>query len=250
MQLHSSLFQDPAISHGFFTRNGGVSDGIYSSLNCGWGSGDDPGNIRENRFRASEALGAKELLSMYQVHGIEVVTVTEPWKKEDMPKADAMVTNRPGIVLGILTADCVPVLFADEKAKVIGAAHAGWKGAIGNIMQETIKAMQALGAKDIIACIGPCIGQQSYEVGPEYVARFIETHAENARFFAPGNRPGYHYFDIGDYVASRLKEAGLTRIETLARDTCLEEDSFFSFRRATLRGEKDYGRQLSAIVIK
>lgn len=253
MYLVSSLLSAlPHIRHGFFTREGGVSEGIYASLNCGPGSGDNPAHINENRARVAASLGvaSSHLHTLYQVHGNTVVTVKDP-PSNDRPQADAMATDRPGQALGILTADCVPILFADSKNPIIGAAHAGWKGAVSGVAEATIDAMLALGAKreHIIAAIGPAIGKTSYEVGPEFHARFIKEAACNAAFFSPSSNPGHHYFDITAYVKERLASAGISRVEILAHDTCAEEQRFFSYRRATLRGEKDYGRHISAIRI-
>jgi polyphenol oxidase len=235
--------------HGFFTRKGGVSGGIYASLNCGWGTKDDLANVKENRARVAKKLGTDEarLLSLYQVHGDRVITVDSPWLQEARPQADAMVTKTPGIALGILTADCVPVLLADMKHGVIGAAHAGWKGALAGIIAQTVTAMQALGARpaSIAAAIGPCIGLNSYEVGPEFYERFAGT----PHYFRPAAQDGHHMFDIRACVRELLKKAGISGINTLENDTYIEEDAFFSFRRTTHRNEPDYGRQVSAIML-
>ncbi len=222
--------------HGFFGRTDGVSTGIFASLNCGPGSGDDRAAVTENRRRVSEALGGP-LLTLYQIHSAEAVVVTEPWAQG--PQADAMATNVPGLALGILTADCAPVLFADSEAGVIGAAHAGWKGALGGVTDAAIAAMEGLGAKRsrIAAAIGPCISQANYETGPEFRARF------DARYF-DGRQ-----FDLEAYVADRLASAGIATVARLSTCTYAREDEFFSYRRATHRGEKDYGRQISAIVL-
>lgn len=242
------------IRHGFFTREGGVSAGIYTSLNCGPGSKDDPAAVAENRARcmAQMDLPAEALVTVYQCHTPDAVVVGAPFAKGEAPKADAMVTNKPGLALGILTADCVPVLFADRKAAVIGAAHAGWRGALGGVLENTLEAMSKLGAKpgNVVAAIGPCIGQRSYEVGPEFPAPFLAEFAGNSDFFAAANRPGHHLFDLPGYVARRLSRRGLAEITRVPADTCRDETRFFSYRRATLRGEPDYGRQLSAIVLE
>jgi len=224
------------MTHGFFGRAGGVSKGIFASLNCGPGSGDVREDVMENRRRVSQALGAK-LITLYQIHSAEAVVVTEPW--EQGPQADAFVTNMPGLALGILTADCAPVLLADAEAGVIGAAHAGWKGAFGGVTDSAIAAMETLGAvrERIAAAIGPCISQANYETGPEFRERF------DAKFFA-----GSH-FDLEGYVAERLAAAGIGGIERVSACTYAREDDFFSFRRATHRGETDYGRQVSAIAL-
>jgi YfiH family protein len=243
----------PGVRHAFFTREGGVSEGLYASLNCGFGSGDDAAKVAENRARALAMAGmpADSLLTAYQVHSPDVVTVTEPWRREDAPKADGMVTDRVGVTLGILTADCTPVLFADAKAGVIGAAHAGWRGAITGVLEATVEAMEKLGAArhKIAAGIGPCIAQRSYEVGPEFPAPFLAQDPENAAFFRPSARERHHMFDLPGYVARRLKLLGLGWVDRLGNDTCAEADRFFSYRRATLKGEKDYGRDLSAICL-
>jgi len=239
--------------HAFFTRQGGVSTGLYSSLNCGLGSGDDADAVRRNRALAMEAIDmtAESLSTLYQVHGREVVTLEAPLPDGDRPKADAFVTRTPGVVLGILTADCVPVLFCDPDARVIGAAHAGWKGAIGGVLEATLDAMAALGADRarIHAGIGPCIAQRSYEVGPEFPAPFLAEDENNARYFAPSRNDGRWMFDLRGYAGGRLRQAGLRQIHSLPNDTCGEADRFFSYRRSCLKGEPDYGRGLSAIVL-
>lgn len=248
----SSLDRLGGVRHGFFTREGGVSGGIYASLNCGYGSDDRPDHVTENRARVAGAVevAADALLTVYQVHSPGVVTVTETWRPEDAPKADAMVTDRPGIALGVLAADCAPVLFADAQAGVVGAAHAGWKGAIGGVVEATVAAMQELGAARtrIIAAIGPCIAQASYEVGAEFRARFVAEDATHERFFADGARPDHYQFDLPGFVRSRLEGAGIAAVETVARDTYANE-TLFSYRRTTHRGEPDYGRNLSVIAL-
>jgi hypothetical protein len=248
-----TLMDSTRLRHGFFTRKGGVSEGIYSSLNCGLGSGDDPAKVGENRARAMALLElpAPALATVYQHHSADVVRVETPSPQAARPKADAMVTVRPGVALGIGTADCAPVLFADAAAGVIGAAHAGWRGAVGGVLEATVKAMTELGAEParIHAAIGPTIGQASYEVGPEFPAPFLAQDPANARFFIPAKRRGHFMFDLPGYVAARLRRLGLGAVEDLARDTCAEADAFFSYRRTTLLGEKDYGRGLSAIAL-
>lgn len=238
-----------AIPHGFAERTGGVSGGIYAGLNVGLGSGDARDHVLRNRDMARDALmpGAS-LVTVHQVHSAEVVTVSAPIAEQDRPKADAMVTRTPGILLGILTADCVPVLFADADAGVVGAAHAGWKGAIAGVTDRTILAMEALGARraNISCAIGPCIGRASYEVTLDFADRFEREDAENARFFTAG-RAGHCQFDIGAYVAWRLKDAGIDRITLLDEDTYSQAGRFFSYRRSCHLGELDYGRQLSLI---
>jgi polyphenol oxidase len=254
--ITSGVLDDiPAIRHGFMTRAGGVSTGIYGSLNCGLGSNDDPANVAENRRRCAARfdLPVDRLITLYQVHSPDVVTVDRPWAHGgDQPRADAMVTATPGMALGILTADCVPVLLADAQAKVIGGAHAGWKGAQGGVIDATVAAMVALGARPerIVAAIGPCIAQRSYEVGPEFPDRFLAEDEANVGFFIPARRAGHFMFDIGGYVERRLERSGVGTIQRSPNDTVTEEDSFFSYRRATLRGEKDYGRGISVIMLR
>jgi YfiH family protein len=241
------------IRHAFFTRRGGVSEGIYAALNCGYGSGDDRDRVMENRRRALAMIGLppEALATAYQVHSAEVAEVTEPWPLDARPKVDAMVTTRPGIALGIGTADCAPVLFADPKAGVIGAAHAGWRGALGGVAEATVRHMARLGADPahISAAVGPCIAQASYEVGPEFPQPFLQQDPENRRFFVPSQRDGRFMFDLPGYVVGRLERLGLAAVERTAHDTCAEADLFFSYRRATLSGEKDYGRGLSVIAL-
>ena len=237
------------VPHGFLGRAGGVSNGAVAGLNVGIGSADDPAAVAENRRLAVAAvLPGAALASVYQIHSADVVNVTGGIADDQRPRADALVTATPGVILGILTADCVPVLLADTTAGVVGAAHAGWRGAIGGVTDATIAAMVALGASRdrIAAATGPCIGRSSYEVGDEFVARFAEADPENERFFSAG-RPGHAWFDIEAYVAARLAAAGIGRVEMLGLDTCRDEARFYSFRRATLRGEADYGRQISLI---
>lgn len=243
-----------AVRHGFFCRTGGVSEGLFTSLNCGYGSGDAPENVTENRSRAMAELEleASRLVTAYQVHSPDVVEVKSPWAREEAPKADAMVTREKGLALGILTADCVPVLFADGEAGVVGACHAGWKGALGGVVAATVGAMTELGAaaERIVAGIGPAIAQRSYEVGPEFPAPFLEQDPLNTDFFCPAQREGHHLFDLKGYVARRLGAAGVRTIQTLPCDTCAEEERFFSYRRSCQRKEPDYGRGLSAIYLE
>jgi len=239
------------VPHGFLGRCGGVSDGIFTSLNIGLGSSDDRASVEENRRRAANAvLPGATLATVYQVHGAEVAAVTASFAPNARPRCDAMVTDRPGILLGILTADCAPVLFADRVAGVVGAAHAGWKGALAGVTDSTISALEALGAERsrITAAIGPCIARSSYEVDEAFLHRFAEADPANDRFFAPG-RAGHHQFDLEAYVAHRLADAGVARVEALGRDTYADNAHFFSYRRATHRGEPDYGRQVSLIGI-
>jgi hypothetical protein len=239
------------LPHGFLGRRGGISTGIHAGLNVGTGSGDDPAIIAENRRRATEAVApGAQLVTVYQVHSPDAVAVLAPFEERLRPRADALVTDRPGLALGILTADCAPVLFADREAGVIGAAHAGWKGALGGVTDSTISLMETLGARRdrIAAAIGPCIARASYEVDTGFLRRFAEADPANERFFADG-RPGHHQFDLEAYVAHRLAAAGILRVEMLGLDTYADPTRFFSFRRATHAQEPDYGRQLSIIGI-
>lgn len=246
--------QGNGIQHAFFGRRGGVSGGIYNSLNCGLGSRDDPAAVADNRARVLAALdpNAGALVTCYQVHGRDVAEVTRPWAPDQAPRVDGLVTKTPGIALGILTADCAPVLFFDAADRVVGAAHAGWKGAKLGILEATVDAMVKLGAApaNISAVIGPCIAQASYEVGPEFPAPFLAEDDGNGRFFVSSRRDGRFMFDLGGYAESRLARLGLARVIRLERDTCREEVDFFSYRRATLRGEPDYGREISMIALE
>ena len=253
LRLAAANLDRPQLAHAFFGRTGGVSGGIYSSLNCGPGSGDDRADVVENRRRAVQTFasdGAK-LVTLYQVHGCGTVTVSEPWVLGQAPKADAMATNVPGTVLGILTADCAPVLLADAEAQVIGAAHAGWKGALAGVIESAVAAMEPLGARRhcIAAAVGPCISQASYEVGDELRTALENARSDNVRFFVPGNRPAHWQFDLGGFVAAQLRRAGIERVFAVDGCTYRDEAAFFSYRRATHRGEPDYGRQLSAIML-
>jgi polyphenol oxidase len=236
-------------AHGFLGRAGGVSEGIYAGLNIGLGSDDDREAIMANRRLATEGvLPGSELVTVHQIHSAEVVTVTAPLPLDQRPQADAMVTDRPNLLLGILTADCVPVLFHDSGTRVIGAAHAGWKGALAGVTDNVIAAMEKLGAdRDNIACaIGPCIAQSSYEVDAAFRSRFVDSDSANDGFFAAG-RPDHFQFDIEEYVAARLGREGITRIDKLGLDTYANEDRYFSYRRSCHRGEAGYGRQISLI---
>jgi polyphenol oxidase len=241
----------PRVAHGFFGRQGGASEGIFASLNCGPGSGDDRAKVVENRRRAMDALGGGKLVTLYQIHSAKVVSVTAPWEIGQSPEADATVTNVPGLALGMLTADCAPVLLADAEAGVIGAAHAGWKGALGGVTDSAVAAMEKLGAVRgrIAAAVGPCIAQASYEVDREFRAAFLGDANINAKFFVPSDRADFFRFDLESYVAMRLERAGVAGIERISADTYAREGDFYSFRRATHRGEKDYGRELSAIML-
>lgn len=240
------------IAHGFFGRRGGVSTGELASLNCGLGSGDDPALIAENRHRVADAvLPGAALTGVYQVHGNRCVIVDDSTDLSARPEADALATRTSGIVLGILTADCVPVLFADRDAGVIGAAHAGWKGALAGVTDATLAAMESLGADrvNIAAAIGPCIGRASYEVDGAFVERFTADDPANERFFAAG-KPGHAMFDIAAYVAARLAAARVTRIAIGGQDTYALQQDYFSYRRACHKGENSYGRQLSVIGLR
>jgi purine-nucleoside/S-methyl-5'-thioadenosine phosphorylase / adenosine deaminase len=249
----SALEGDPGIRHGFFTRAGGVSDGIYASLNCGYGSHDDPAKVGRNRAIVAARLGVApdRLVSCHQVHGTATVTVERPWGREHNPRADGMVTAVPGIGLGVLAADCAPVLFADPAARVIAAAHGGWRGALAGVMEATVAAMAALGARpdNIRAAIGPCIAQPSYEVGPEFEAAFAAADRDSGGFFLPAPRAGHFLFDLPGYIAHRLRRLGLAAVERTAHDTAAEEALFFSYRRACRQGERDYGRGLAGIAL-
>lgn len=238
----------PGITHGFFGRRGGVSTGLYDSLNVGEGSGDKPDNVARNRMLVAATLGARELLSCYQVHSASVVPVDAPWT--DRPQADAMVTDRPGIGLCILTADCTPVLFADAEAGIIGAAHAGWKGALGGVLEATVSAMTRMGAERarIHAAIGPTIGQASYEVGPEFRDTFMAGSAGSEVLFLPGKGDRFQ-FDLPGFVRQRLDAVGLGGVTDIGHDTCALEDVYFSNRRRNHRGEADYGRNGSVIML-
>lgn len=237
--------------HGFLGRLGGVSQGDVAGLNVGLGSGDDPAAITENRRRAVASVApGRQLVTAYQIHSAECVTVMEPWGEEARPHADALVTDRAGVILGILTADCAPVLFADHEARVIGVAHAGWKGALGGVTDATVLAMERLGARRerIAAAIGPCIAQPSYEVDQGFRERFIEAAGANTAHFAPGTI-GHWHFDLEGYVAARLEAQGVSRVERLGIDTYAAPQRFFSYRRACHRGEVSYGRQISLIAL-
>lgn len=242
------------VRHRFFTRQGGVSAGLYSSLNCGYGSGDSPDNVRENRRRAASQfdLGEPDLLTVHQIHSRDVLTVTDKrWSSPGAPKADALVTDRPGVALGVLSADCAPVLLADGTAGVIGAAHAGWKGALGGVVEATVEAMERLGARRerLTVAVGPCIGGASYEVGPEFPAPFLAQDEANGGFFRPASRAGHFMFDLAGYLVRRIGLAGVAAMAT-GHDTLAASEDFFSYRRNTLQGVRDYGRGLSAIALR
>ncbi|KMO39747.1 polyphenol oxidase [Methylobacterium variabile] len=246
------LSSHPGIRHAFFTRRGGVSEGLYASLNGGLGSGDDIARVRENRRRMTAQLGLPEenLVSLYQIHSAEVVVVEAPFAER--PRADAMVTRVPGLGLGILTADCGPILFADPANQVLGAAHAGWKGALTGVIEATLSAMEDLGAarSGIVAVLGPTIGSSAYEVGPEFRERFEAADPDNARYFVPsGERDGHSLFDLPAYIVARLERAGIGEVADLGLCTYGDPERFFSYRRTTHRAETDYGRLVSAIAL-
>jgi hypothetical protein len=251
--IEADALKLPGIAHAFFTREGGVSTGIYRGLNTGIGSSDSREAVLENRARAARHIGAvpENLATPHQVHSAEAVIVDTVWAPGRGPRADAVVTDRPGIAVGAGAADCGPVLFAEADARVVAAAHAGWKGALTGILESTIAAMESLGAEreKIVAVLGPTISARAYEVGPEFSARFLEADSTNARFFAPSPRAGHAMFDLPAYIVARLEAAGIARAESLGLCTYSDEARFYSYRRATHRGEKDYGRLLSAIAL-
>ena len=253
MTFGSSLLSAvPGLRHAFFTREGGVSTGIYASLNGGVGSDDDPAAVTENRRRMAEHLGVQpaQFLTVFQIHSPDVVVATAPWDTASRPRADALVTNVPGLALGVTAADCGPILFVDPQTRVIGAAHAGWKGAFGGVIENTIAAMEGLGASrgSVIAAIGPLIRQPSYEVGAEFVTRFTGTDKDNSRFFVPSTRADHSMFDLAGYIRFRLERAGVLMIDDVGVDTYADE-RFFSYRHTTHRKEPDYGRNIHAIVL-
>jgi YfiH family protein len=243
----------PSIRHAFFTREGGVSEGIYQSLNGGTGSNDAPDKVSENRARMAAAVGVApaNFISCYQIHSPNVIVVERAWTRENSPRADALVTRIPGLAIGVTTADCGPVLFADGEAGVIGAAHAGWKGALTGVLEATIAAMERVGAARarIAAAIGPLIRQPNYEVGAEFVDRFVAADAANGKFFAPAARAQHAMFDLPGFIKSRLERAEIQSVEDLGLCTYAEPARFFSYRRTTHRGEPDYGRHVNAIAL-
>jgi polyphenol oxidase len=251
--IQADQLKHEGISHGFFDRGGGYSTGIFASLNCGLGSGDDPEKVQLNRQTIARSLGveATALVSLWQVHGNAVIEVKQPWSADERPKADAMVCRTPGIAIGILTADCAPVLFCDAKAGVVGACHAGWKGALDGVTTNTITAMEGIGAKrrNVCAVIGPTISLQNYEVGPEFITRFTTANASNERFFKPSNKEHHYMFDLPAYLLQRLQQDGVGECHNINRCTYADEAMFFSYRRATHRGESDYGRLMAAIAL-
>jgi len=253
MTLGSPLLSAiPGLRHAFSTREGGVSEGIYASLNGGLGSRDDPAKVAENRRRMAEQIGVapEYLLSVHQIHSPDVVVATGPWQG-DKPRADALVTRTEGVAIGVTAADCGPILFVDPNARVIGAAHAGWKGALTGVLESTVDAMERLGAErsGIVAAIGPLIRQHSYEVGSEFVERFLDADAENGMFFLPGEREGHAMFDLAGFIRMRLENAGVLMIDDIGIDTYSDE-RFYSYRRSVHRKETDYGRHIHAIALE
>ncbi len=253
MKLEAEALQLDGLRHGFFTRRGGVSGGIYQSLNIGLGSDDDRDSVLENRKRVADDLGVEpgRLLAPYQIHSPDVITVAGPWQEQTNRKADALVTGTPGLAIGVSTADCGPILFADPDAGVIGAAHSGWKGALGGVLQNTVAAMEALGASraGTIAVLGPTISRSAYEVGPEFQDRFVQEDPGNARYFIPSGKEDHFMFDLPAFITGMLERLGLALVADMALCTYEDEDRFFSYRRTTHRKELDYGRQISAIVL-
>jgi YfiH family protein len=251
--LTSSVLRARGIAHAFFTRRGGVSAGVYASLNGGVGSRDGREAVAENRARMAAALGvaADRLLVPFQIHSPDALQVDRPWAQDERPRCDALVTTTSGLGLAVTGADCGIILFSDAGAGVIGAAHAGWKGALTGVIEATLAAMERLGAKRgaIAAALGPTIRQESYEVGAEFVARFVAAEGANARFFTPSGRADHSMFDLPGFIAARMARAGVERFEDLGLDTYADEQRFYSYRRATHRGEADYGRLVAAIAL-
>ncbi len=249
--IETDYLKAPGVAHGFFTRGGGHSTGIYASLNCGLGSGDDPELVIRNRDVVTRQLGAQSLVSAWQVHSADVAVVTEPWPVDGRPKVDAMVTATTRMAIGVLTADCAPVLFMDAEARVIGAAHSGWKGALHGVALNTVSAMEKLGARrgHIMAVIGPTISKTNYEVGPEFPQPFLQRDAEASKFFTPSVKTGHYMFDLSGYLQRQLKHADIGQVINLDLCTYADEARFFSYRRTTHRGETDYGRLISAIAL-
>ena len=248
-----SLSRQYRIRHAFFSRHGGVSEGVYESLNCGYGSGDDPAKVRANREAAMAQLDADvdDLVTVHQCHSAKVVSVEAPLGLKDRPKADGMVTDRPGLALGVMTADCGPVLFADQTVGVIGAAHAGWRGALNGVLEATTAAMEGLGAKpeNMVAALGPCIRQPSYEVSDDFKQIFLDADEANGVYFRPADRLGHAMFDLARFIVWRLEGLGIGTVEDTAIDTYPDQGGFFSYRRTIHRGEQDYGRGLSVVIL-
>ena len=248
--LQSARLQDAGAAHGFFGRAGGVSTGIFSSLNVGLGSSDDPANTAENRMRCRETLGADHLLTLYQIHSPDAVIVTEPWSGQG-PKADGMATRLKGVALGVLAADCMPFLFIDAEAEVIGAAHAGWRGALAGVLEATISAMISIGAraKRIAAAVGPCMRQENFEVGLDVLEAFTAKHPQADQYFASGVSAQKRQFDLVGFGAARLAACGVSQLDDIRVCTVAESDRYFSYRASRRAGESDYGRNLSAIAL-
>lgn len=253
MMVKAQVLALPGIAHAFFTREGGVSAGCYASLNGGIGSHDSAANVTENRARMAAALGVEPncLLTAYQTHSVEVAVAEEPWTPQTRPRVDGVVTRRPALAIGVSTADCGPVLFADPQTRIIGAAHAGWRGALAGIVEATVEAMERLGAsrEHISAALGPMIRQRNYEVGPDLIARFAADDPASNGFFVAATRTGHALFDLGGYVAERVRRAGIRHVEDVGLCTYADPGLFFSYRRATHQAEKDYGRHVSAIAL-
>ena len=249
----SELNANTNIKHGFFTRRDGVSHGVFRGLNCGYGSGDTPAHIDQNRSVAMAKLGLsrQNLNTVYQIHSADVVVAQKAWARDDRPKADAIVTNQPGLAVGIMTADCTPVLFSDPNAGIVGAAHAGWRGAIGGVLAATVEKIEEMGGdrSQVIAVVGPCIHQSSYEVGPDFHTSFLQENPANERYFVPSEKARHQLFDLPGFVLTKLADLGLAVVQDVSEDTYANEDRFFSYRRSTHRKETDYGRGLSAIVL-
>jgi hypothetical protein len=251
--LQAAILALPGIRHGFFTRAGGISTGVYESLNAGIGSNDVAAHVAENRARMAAALGVApgNFITAYQIHSPQVIVAEQPWPTQARPRGDGIVTRVEGLAIGVSTADCGPVLLADAEARVIGAAHAGWRGALGGIVEATVEAMERLGATRarVRAALGPMIRQRNYEVGPDLIAQFRGNDADSEKFFAPASRDGHALFDLAGYIGARLARAGIGQVEDLGRCTYADPAQFFSFRRATHRAEADYGRHVNAIVL-
>lgn len=249
----ASLSALSGIRHAFFTRHGGVSSGIYESLNAGIASGDDATHVVENRARMARALGVQpeNFITAYQIHSPDVAVAEKPWDAASRPKVDAIITRVPGLAIGVSTADCGPVLFADENARVVGAAHAGWRGALSGVIEATLDAMEKLGARrgNIVTALGPMIRQPNYEVGSEFLAAFLAAERDNERYFREARRPDHYMFDLPGYLAMRLRRAGVDAIEDCGLCTYAEPERFFSYRRSQHLSEADYGRHVNAIVL-
>ena len=252
--IRSASLDVPTLSHAFFTRQGGVSEGVYSSLNGGVGSRDDAESVTENRRRIAEAIGVapERLLIPFQVHSDLAIAVDAPWAANDRPHVDGLVTRTPGLAIGVTGADCGMVLFADPDARVIGACHSGWKGALNDVVGATVHAMESLGAtrSTIVAVLGPTIAQESYEVGPEFLERFTDASDSYVRFFEPAPTEGHSQFDLPGFIAMRCRDAGVGHVEDLGLDTYADPARFFSYRRGTHNGDPDYGRLVAVIAIR